>query len=114
MYGLEKKILVKGTVSAVTNNVAVNISKHQKPPHGYAVIDRRNVRVLETDGSDGAKIVDVRQHYIDVKADVTQVRLQRRALKWRLESLDSRQHINGLPSRVLLFFYKSIFRIKNT
>lgn len=67
IYVKEKKIFIKGTASAVTNNVAVNVSKHQKPPHGLAVINRQTVHVVGTEKS--ADIVQC----LDTKTDVTQV-----------------------------------------
>lgn len=69
IYTKEKKIFVKGTASAVTNNVTVNMSKCQKPPHGFAVIDRQTV-VLVMDVEDPMEAV----RRLDTKTDVTQVR----------------------------------------
>jgi len=73
LYTKEKQIFVKGTASAVTNNVAVNVSKYQKPLNGYAIIDRQTVHVVGTDNSvDNA--ADVPQYCHDTKTDVTQVK----------------------------------------
>lgn len=71
LYAKEKKIFVKGTVSAVTNNVTVNVGKYQKSPHGFAVIDRQTVHVVGTDGS--AQSSADTQCSINTKTDVTQV-----------------------------------------
>lgn len=85
IYSAERKICIRGgTASAVTNNVAVNVSKHQRPPHGFAVIDRETVHVVQaqaaaTAGTENAAdaacsaAADDQQHCLDVKADVTQV-----------------------------------------
>lgn len=73
LYKKEKKIFINGTVSAVMNNVAVNVSKYQKTLHGFAVIDRQTVRVMGTENSmDSA--TDVPQYCLDTKTDVTQVK----------------------------------------
>lgn len=74
LYSKEKQIFVKGTVSAVTNNVAVNVSKYQKTLHGFAVISRQTVHVVGTENSvDNA--ADIPQYCLDTKTDVTQVKL---------------------------------------
>lgn len=73
LYKKEKQIFINGTVSAVMNNVAVNVSKYQKTLHGFAVIDRQTVRVMGTENSmDSA--ADVPQYCLDTKTDVTQVK----------------------------------------
>lgn len=82
MYSKEKQLYLKGSASAVTNNVAVNVSKHQKPPHGFAVIDRQTVHVVGADDSDGSSAAAASaddpgqlQCRLDTKADyVTQVK----------------------------------------
>jgi len=74
LYSKEKQIFVKGTVSAVTNNVAVNVSKYQKTLHGFAVIDRQTVHVVGTENS-ADNAADVPQYSLDTKTDVTQVKL---------------------------------------
>lgn len=80
IYTAESKICVRGgTASAVANNVAVNVSKHQKPPHGFAVVDRQTVHVVQASDTENAADTgratdDQPQRRVDVKADVTQVR----------------------------------------
>lgn len=72
LYKKEKQIFINGTVSAIMNNVAVNVSKYQKTLHGFAVIDRQTVRVMGTENSmDSA--TDVPQYCLDTKTDVTQI-----------------------------------------
>lgn len=72
LYAKEKQIFVKGTVSAVTNNVAVNVSKYQKSLHGFAIIDRQTIHVVGTENSvDNA--ADVPQFCLDTKTNVTQI-----------------------------------------
>lgn len=74
LYSKEKQIFVKGTVSAVTNNITVNVSKYQKPLLGFAVIDRQTIHVVDAENSvDSA--TDVPQYCLDTKTDVTQVKL---------------------------------------
>lgn len=73
LYSKEKQIFVKGTVSAVTNNVAVNVSKYQKALHDFAVIDRQTVHVVGTDNS-ADNAANVQQYCLDTKTDVTQVK----------------------------------------
>ncbi|VVC32188.1 WD40/YVTN repeat-like-containing domain,WD40-repeat-containing domain,WD40 repeat [Cinara cedri] len=70
IYVEEKKIFIGGTVSAVTNNVSVNVSKHQKLPHDFTVIDRQIVRIV---GTGDRMDATVSQTYLDTKSDVTQV-----------------------------------------
>lgn len=72
IYAEEKKIFIGGTVSAVTNNVSVNVSKHQKPPQNFAVIDRQTVRIVGTGDHTDAT---VSQTCLDTKSDVTQVKI---------------------------------------
>jgi len=73
LYKKEKQIFINGTVSAVMNNIAVNVSKYQKTLYGFAVIDRQTVRVTGTENSmDNA--TDVPQYCLDTKTDVTQVK----------------------------------------
>jgi len=74
LYTKEKQIVVKGTVSAVTNNVAVNVSKYQKPLNSYAIIDRQTVHVVGIENSVG-NAADVPRYCLDTKTDVTQVKL---------------------------------------
>jgi len=73
LYTKEKQIFVKGTVSAVTNNVAVNVSKNQKSLHGFAIIDRQTIHVVGTENSVG-NAADVPQYCLDTKTNVTQVK----------------------------------------
>jgi hypothetical protein len=73
LYKKEKQIFIKGSVSAVTNNVAVNVSKYQKTLHGFAIIDRQTIHVLGSENSvDSA--TDFPQYCLDTKTDVTQVK----------------------------------------
>jgi len=73
LYTKEKQIFVKGTVSAITNNIAVNVSKSQKSMHGFAIIDRQTVHVVDTENSVD-NVADFPQHCLDMKTDVTQVK----------------------------------------
>lgn len=100
MYSKEKQLCLKGTASAVTNNVAANVSKHQKPPHGFAVIDRQTVHVVGVDDnytgpSSSAVSPDVpgqpHQYCLDTRTNyVTQVKLYTRAAQRHMHRQDYR------------------------
>lgn len=72
IYKEERKIFIGGTVSAVTNNVSVNVHKHQKPPHSFAVADRQTVRIVGTEDTADAAVSS--QICLDTKSDITQVK----------------------------------------
>lgn len=92
IYTEEKKIFIGGTVSAVTNNVSVNVSKHQNPPHGFAVIDRQTVRIV---GTGDPKDAAVSPTSLDTKSDVTQVKSY--GFKTRFPRLEYRNIVPGMP-----------------
>lgn len=70
-----KQLFMKGTASAVTKNLAVNVTKHRRPPCSFAVIDRQSVHVVIADNDDGGGCGDGPSASADDPGDRPQCRL---------------------------------------
>ncbi|XP_050435810.1 WD repeat-containing protein 54-like isoform X2 [Adelges cooleyi] len=68
IYTKEKRISIRGSASAITNNVSVNISEDQNNPFSLAVINQQKIHIVcsESSEADG-------DYCLDTKTDVTQV-----------------------------------------